>query len=108
MIGMGIDRVLARYRHHGLAICSLSPSAVHHGHGGGSHPSLIATMSVVKQTGPLRKVRRYPFHVEEGAGKRFAFTRLVFKSRGVVGGRPERETFGRRRSARDETDSWDG
>ncbi len=106
MIDMGIDRALVRYWHHGLATYCLSPPVVRHGHEGGSHPSLIATMPVVKQTGPLWKVRRYLFDVREGAGKRFAFTRLVFRSCGLIGGC--REIFGRRQSVRDETESWEG
>ena len=90
LVSTGIDRALARYWHHGLAVYRLDPPVVHDARAGGGgetgYPSLVGAATVVEQADPLRKVRRYLFDAKEGAGKRFAFARLVFRSRGPVGG----------------------
>ena len=89
LVSTGIDRALARYWHHGLAVYRLDPPVVHDARAGGGetgYPSLVGAAPVVERADPLRKVRRYLFDAKEGAGKRFAFARLVFRSRGPVGG----------------------
>lgn len=99
LIDMGIDRALARHWHHGLATYCLDPPVVHHlGQEGENYPSLIGAMPVVRQTGPLRRVRRCLFDVQEGARKRLTFARLVFGSRGPIGA--FREILGPRHAVR--------
>ena len=86
----GLDRILARYWHNKVETFALRPPVVHHvADQPGEYHSLIEEAPVIGSGGPLRKVRRIWYDTKEGARKRYAFSRLVIRSRGLVGGSRE-------------------
>ena len=80
---IGIDRALASYWRHGLRVLCVRPPVILHGE---HHQSLKLQAPAVRWKDAYQRIRRGWFRTKEGVSKRIAFSQLMVKAHGPLGG----------------------